>query len=82
MRRKVLRLVRPEQSRDVIQCIEGLLEDAKLGKLVGFAGAFLQKGGEYTVEIRGEARRRPTSTYGMIGMVRSDLLALMRRNRT
>lgn len=66
MVRTPFRLVGDTISPDLIEALEHLLDEAKSGRLIGFAYAAMYKGRTYIVDTAGEARRNPTFTRGML----------------
>jgi hypothetical protein len=60
------RLVRTVVSRDTVETLETLLDQAKTGSLIGMAFVVMYSGREYIASAVGEAHRNPTFTRGML----------------
>jgi hypothetical protein len=59
-------LLRPGVSRDTIECLSELLEQAKKGDLVGIAFGAIMRHSNYSVHATGAARLNPTFTRGIV----------------
>jgi hypothetical protein len=60
-------------SRDTIECLRLLLEEAERGEVIGVAYAAMHKRRQYTVHACGEAHRNPTFSSGIVGALWFDL---------
>ncbi len=64
----------PDQlSHDTVECLTELLEQAKLGKVVGIAFAAILRGRNFWVNTAGEAYRSPVYTHGTVGVLHTKL---------
>lgn len=75
-----LHLVQETQSDDTVECIQGLLDEAKKGECVGIAFAAIYRKPEraYIVNSAGECNDSPTFTLGMLSMLADHLRGLER----
>lgn len=60
-------------STDTVECLEGLLDEARRGELIGMAFCAMYRRRKYAVEATGEAYRNATFARGMAEQL-SDLL--------
>ena len=74
---KVLSLVEPSISKDTVHALEGLLREARAGRLIGLAWVSMFDGYKYEVDIAGETRRCPTFTRGMLCKLDDELQQLI-----
>lgn len=58
---------------DVIKTIEGLLKEARAGKLEGFAAALLYDDNRVGMSIAGEAWKAPATTIGLLFQVQQTI---------
>ncbi len=71
-------LVPDEISRETVQCLTTLLEQAVSGELLGVAYVAMYKGRQYIVNRAGECDRSRTFTRGMV----DDLHESLRTDRS
>lgn len=75
---KVLRLVRPCKSEDLVRALEDRLAEARAGRLIGIAYVAMYKTFDYGVDIAGETKRCPTLTRGMLHLLDEELSRIIR----
>lgn len=68
-----MRILQPEVSRDTVRCLEGLLEAAKAGEVVGVAYAAIHRRRNFRVHICGEAYRAPVFARGCVAVLDDEL---------
>lgn len=73
MKAKVLRLVHPCKSEDVVRALEDRLVEARAGHLIGIAYVVMYKAHDYGVDVAGETKRSPTLTRGMLHLLDEEL---------
>ena len=71
--RKIVALAQPAVSTDTVCALEGLLREARAGRLIGIAWVSMFDGYRYEVDIAGETRRSPTFTRGMLCKLDDEL---------
>lgn len=60
-------------SRDTVECLRALLQQAEKGEVIGVAYAAMHKKRRYTVHTCGEAHRNPTFCRGMLAALDDEL---------
>ena len=63
-------------SRETVEKLEYFLQEARAGRLIGFAYAAMEKGSYYSIGAVGEANSQPTSAIGMLNVLSADLIKL------
>lgn len=71
-------LIPDSLSANTIECLEALLDQARLGEVTGIAFAVTLKRQKFIVNSAGEARRNPTFARGMVAALDDDLSARVR----
>lgn len=72
-----LRLVQDAVSEDTIECLQGLLAQAKAGELAGVAYVAIHKDRGYSVNTTGDVARNPTFARGMLQALDDRLAGLL-----
>lgn len=67
-------------SRDTVQCVEHLLEQAKSGECIGVAYVAMYRRRKYAVHVCGETHRNPTWTRGAVTVLQDELGAAIRED--
>lgn len=75
------RLVHDHISRETIQALEQLLDEARRGELIGIAFCAMYRQHRYIACTAGECRRSPTFTLGMLRALDFKLCRLVSRTR-
>lgn len=75
---KPFELVPDSISRDTIEALQTLLDDAKTGDVIGVAYAVMYKRKDYIVNVAGEAYRSPTFARGMVQVLGDHLIDMIR----
>jgi hypothetical protein len=70
-------LIDANPSRETIECLGSLLDDAKAGKMLGVAFVAMYKGRTFIAKACGEAHRSPVFTRGMLRSLDDELRRLM-----
>lgn len=70
-------LVTMKTSRDVVECLEQLLQGAKAGQIIGLAFAAQMPGLHYITDAAGECYHRPTFARGAIATLNDELSELI-----
>lgn len=70
-------LLKPGVSRDTIDCLTTLLDQAKKGDLVGLAFGAIMRNSNYSVHATGAARHNPTFTRGIVRALDDKLSTLV-----
>lgn len=65
-------------SRDTVECLEMLLDQARRGHIIGLAYAAMLKKRTYITNTAGEAHRNPTFSRGMIATLDDQLADAVR----
>lgn len=68
-----MKLLKPEVSRDTVRCLEGLLEAARAGEVVGVAYAAIHRRRNFRVHLCGEAYRSPVFARGCVAVLDDEL---------
>ena len=76
--RPPFRLVRDDISRDTVEALEQMLEQARRGEIIGIAFAAMLRRRQFFVNSAGEAYRNPTWSRGMIATLDDELRELQR----
>ena len=71
------RLIPDSLSADTVECLQTLLDQARLGEVTGIAFAATMKRRSYIVNSAGEARRNPTFSRGMICALDDEMRRLV-----
>jgi len=66
-------LVADTISKDTVECLEQLLDEARRGRIIGMAYVAMLKRREYIVNTAGEAHRNPTFARGMLAALDDQL---------
>jgi hypothetical protein len=66
-----------ESCQDVVSLLEGLLADARAGKLTGIAGVRIYRDRHYTYGVTGETVSNPTFTRGMLKVLDDHIASLI-----
>lgn len=74
----VLRLVQNQPSKDLIETLAWLLQEASAGRLTGIAYAAMFPQNKFVVQTEGEARRNPLYALGMVHVLADEMTRKMR----
>lgn len=69
----MLYLVRRTVSLETVKALSHFHHEAQSGRAIGFVGAFLLEGQEYTIEIVGECKNVPGLMRGLVNEVDDHL---------
>jgi hypothetical protein len=64
-------------SREAVQVLESLLEEARAGRVVGLAWVVIRPGLGFEVDVAGEARRQPVFARGLCRVLDDQLAKLI-----
>lgn len=78
---KLIRLVPPSCSKDLITVVDHLREEIMAGRIVGLAWVEMHKVYDYSCDVAGECRRAPTLTRGMVAQLHDALADMPDRRR-
>lgn len=68
-----LKIVKPQPNQEVIERLQLLLDEARVGALAGFFYGAIYTGGEYAVDVVGEANERPIITRGLLQYLNDEI---------
>jgi hypothetical protein len=71
-------LLKAGPSKDTVECLTTLLDQAKKGDLVGLAFGAIMRHSNYSVHATGAARLNPTFTRGIIAALDDRLGEIVR----
>jgi hypothetical protein len=74
-KRATLSIVQPYVSKDLVDTLEYLLQEAKSGNLIGIAYGAMLPGRKYFVDAAGEAHRDPLRGIGLAQYVSQEIAA-------
>ena len=74
---KVFHVVPPQTSVETVQALEGLLADAKAGRLIGFAWIGLRNGLGYEIDLVGVAQSTPVFVRGLARVLDDQLAKII-----
>lgn len=63
-------------SRDTVQTLEILLEEARRGELIGLAYSAMYRPRDFTVNATGEVKRSPILASGMVSRLQNYIYTL------
>lgn len=66
-------LLESTTSRDTVECVQRLLEQARAGECIGVAYVAMYRKRKYTVHVCGETHRNPTWTRGAVSVLQDEL---------
>lgn len=79
-RQQPFKLVPDDGSRDTVECLEHLLEQARAGEVIGLAYAVIMRRRNFRVNACGEAHRSPTFARGVLATLDDELSARIHGN--
>lgn len=74
----LLRLVQNQPSKDMIETLEYLLQEAREGNLIGLAYSALLPGRKFFVDVVGEAHADPVRAIGAAQLLSHEVMSRMR----
>lgn len=75
----VLHLVQQAVSKDTVDALEFLLQEARAGRVIGLAYVALHNSHDYTVDMAGFTKTAPSLTRGAVHTLDDELAALIRK---
>lgn len=73
-KRASFHVIEPFVSRDTIQALEELLEDARAGHCVGVAFAAMYRRNRMVLDTAGECTSKPVHTVGMLNILTNRIM--------
>lgn len=76
---RVLTIVPPGVSKDTIQALTYLLQEARAGNITGLAYVAMHKANDFSIDHAGEVRSYPLASIGAIRILADELVALAKK---